>query len=50
MSFFTKTQDRRAEQVLSGTWCQWKRGSCKEREKKAECSGTFMYSGMKMEK
>jgi hypothetical protein len=42
--FFTKTENKNVNQVLSGGWYQWEGGGCKERVKEGECGGNIKYS------
>jgi hypothetical protein len=45
-SSFTKSENRRAEQVLPAAWCQWKRGGGRERVQEDEYSANTVYAYM----
>jgi hypothetical protein len=48
--FFSKLEDRKVNQVLSGGWCQWERGRYKESMWEGKYCGNAMHSCMKVEK
>jgi hypothetical protein len=47
---FSKTEDRKEKQVLTGGWQQWWGRGCKERVQEGEYGTNIIYSFMKMEK
>jgi hypothetical protein len=49
-SFFYKTENRKARQVLSGGRYQWQKGGYKKRMKEGEYGANTVYTCMKMEK
>jgi hypothetical protein len=48
--FFTKTENRRAKQVLSGSWYQSEEGGCGDSVWEGEYAVNTVYTCMQMEK